>query len=97
LRTGASAVVDLGFGFTTQQVLRLRGIDAPELATHDGMSAKEALEQMLSRSTRVLIRSVKSDKYDRYLADVYGVDAQGSVVYVNNQLLVEGLAFRVYE
>ncbi|MFA5159928.1 MAG: DUF1016 N-terminal domain-containing protein, partial [Candidatus Omnitrophota bacterium] len=41
------AVVDLGFGFRTVQTLRLRGIDAPEITTADGMEAKKALEKML--------------------------------------------------
>jgi len=89
------AVVDLGFGFATTQVLRLRGIDAPELVTADGRAAKEALEKMLSQSSRVLIRSVKSDKYDRYLVDVYCLDGQGTAVYVNNRLLADGYAVKV--
>ncbi|MFH1799844.1 MAG: DUF1016 N-terminal domain-containing protein [Candidatus Omnitrophota bacterium] len=106
------AVVDLGFGFTTTQTLRLRGIDAPELVSKEGKEAKEFLEQKL-RSTEaekqerslplasglsaspVLIRTLKSDKYDRYLADLFVTDKKGKTQYVNNRLLEEGHAVRV--
>ncbi|MFA5168701.1 MAG: DUF1016 N-terminal domain-containing protein [Candidatus Omnitrophota bacterium] len=111
------AVVDLGFGITTTQTLRLRGIDAPEIATADGMKAKEFLESVIASpvgakqsqddeiatSSRqpakllamtakfpILIKTVKSDKYDRYLADVF-VES----VYINQKLIDEGLAVRV--
>ncbi|MFA5168420.1 MAG: DUF1016 N-terminal domain-containing protein [Candidatus Omnitrophota bacterium] len=86
------AVVDLGFGFRTVQKLRLRGIDAPEIATADGMGAKKALEKMLGKNSPILIKTVKSDKYDRYLADVFV-----SSVYVNQKLLDEGYAVKVAE
>jgi micrococcal nuclease len=116
------AVVDLGFGFTTTQVLRLRGIDAPELTTRDGMLAKEYLESVIARSvgenvtehamcegmpgtpcpglagsSRVLVRSVKSDKYDRYLIDLYTVGPNGESQYVNNLLLEGEYAVKVGE
>ncbi|MFA5160489.1 MAG: DUF1016 N-terminal domain-containing protein [Candidatus Omnitrophota bacterium] len=98
------AVVDLGFGITTIQTLRLRGIDAPEIQTRDGMEAKKAVEKMLKmpgngeRGTQakagalVLIKTVKSDKYDRYLADVFLADAKGQEDYLNNRLLEKGYA-----
>src|SRR3989338_10962554 len=64
------ALIDLGFGFTTTQKLRLRGLDAPEIETAEGREAKEFLATLLARPFPILIRTVKSDKYDRYLADV---------------------------
>ncbi|MFH1800207.1 MAG: DUF1016 N-terminal domain-containing protein [Candidatus Omnitrophota bacterium] len=127
------AVVDLGFGFVTTQTLRLRGIDAPEIATADGMEAKQTLEKMLgmaegvrsaatgeapSRDTvprtpcgeKILIKTVKSDKYDRYLADIFYPPPQKAgrsnppssvadmdYVYVNQKLVDEGLAINVEE
>ena len=119
------AVIPLGFGFTTVQKLRLRGLDAPEIESADGQEAKAFLEKLLNAANsvergadsktnaRVLIRTVKSDKYDRYLADVF-VDrrpqtldqrqktgdkepAVGGYIYVNQALLDEGLAVRVEE
>jgi micrococcal nuclease len=97
-------VVDLGFGVRSVQTLRLRGIDAPEIATADGMEAKKALAKMLKiqdggwgmadgkANPGVLIKTVKSDKYDRYLADVFIGGA-----YVNQELVKNGLAVVVDE
>ena len=108
------AAVPLGFGFTTVQKLRLRGLDAPEIVSADGQEARAFLEErLLKAKTPVLIRTVKSDKYDRYLTDVWvtlapneqerlrqepdvPVRADG-YVYVNQELLDEGLALRFEE
>ncbi|MFH1801022.1 MAG: DUF1016 N-terminal domain-containing protein [Candidatus Omnitrophota bacterium] len=98
------AVIDLGFGFRTVQTLRLRGIDAPEIETADGMESKKALEKMLNTANsaergadskahaRILIRTVKSDKYDRYLADLF---INGT--YINQKLVDGGNAVIVEE
>ena len=96
------AVVDLGFGFRTVQTLRLRGVDCPEIATKDGVEAKEFLESVIAGPTgtvlsgrtvpNVLIRTTKSDKYDRYLADIFINDT-----YVNQKLVDEGHAVRVHD
>jgi micrococcal nuclease len=103
------AVIDLGFGVRSVQVLRLRGIDAPELVSQEGKEAKQALEAMLQRADSskpiadsktgvpVLIKTVKSDKYDRYLADIFIADKKGNEIYLNNELLKQGLAIRVNE
>jgi len=83
-----TAVIDLGFGFVTAQTLRLRGLDAPEIVSADGGEAKKALEKrIMKNSSPVLIRTTKSDKYDRYLVDVF----QGGN-YVNQELLAKGFA-----
>ena len=87
-----TAAVNLGFGFTTVQTLRLRALDAPEIETAEGREAKEFLEKILTQGSNVLIRTHRSDKYDRYLADVF-VDGD----YVNQKLVDEGLAFLVSE
>lgn len=114
------AVIDLGFGIATTQVLRLRGIDCPELVTKDGKEAKAFVEKILQMpgdgdreaktkakgsviarsdegATRqsVLIKTLKSDKYDRYLVDIFYVDPTGEAQYLNNVLLQKGLAVRV--
>lgn len=85
------ASVDLGFGFSTVQKLRLRGIDAREIESAEGMRAKKFLEKKLQGSP-ILIRTVKSDKYDRYLADVF---VRGK--YVNQELIDQHLAILVQE
>jgi endonuclease YncB( thermonuclease family) len=85
------AIIDLGFEITMLQKLRLRGLDAREIESREGMEAKKFLEKQLQTSP-ILIRTVKSDKYDRYLADVF---AQGK--YINQELVEEGLAVLVQE
>ncbi len=87
-------LVDLGFGFTTKQQLRLCGLDCPEINSREGQSAKKFVERELKPSPNILITSTKSDKYDRYLADVFCETKKGEQ-YLNNRLLQEGLAVRV--
>ena len=86
--------VDLGFGWTTRQYLRLRGIDAPEVDTPEGKRAKRFVESELSKVSYVTIASTKSDKYDRYLADVF-YETKSGEPFLNNRLLEECLAVRV--
>ena len=93
------AVVDLGFKFSTVQTLRLRGLDAPEIESAEGKEAKAFVEKLLRSasggeaiSAPVLIRTVKSDKYDRYLADVWVGET-----YLNQKLIDKGLAVKVNE
>lgn len=87
------AVIDLGFGFSTSQKLRLRGLDAPEILSADGKQAREWMVKQFARAgNHVLIKTVKSDKYDRYLADVWAGDT-----YLNQKLIDEGLAVQVSE
>ena len=63
--------IDLGFDGETEQYLRLRGIDAPEISTAEGKKAKAFLEACLAPAPFILLTSSRSDKYDRYLADVF--------------------------
>jgi len=82
--------VDLGFDTGITQKLRLRGIDAPEVDSTTGQEAKKFLEARFRKSNAILLTTSKSDKYDRYLADIY----QGNT-YLNQLLLNEGLASAV--
>lgn len=95
------AVIDLGFKFTTFQKLRLRGLDASEIISAEGREAKAFLEKRFAASgNAVLIKTEKSDKYDRYLADVWGApirDKEASYTYINQELLEEGLAVRTVD
>ncbi len=98
-----AVVINLGFGFRTVQKLRFRGIDAPEIGTADGVEAKKALEEMLKKTKKtILVRTVKSDKYDRYLADIFidqssqtadrGLKGNSNFLYVNQKLVDDGFA-----
>lgn len=92
-----TAVVDLGFNIVTVQTLRLRGLDAPEIISAEGKEAKAFVESVIASlpgggQSPILIKTTKSDKYDRYLADIWIGD-----VYLNQQLLDHHLAVRVSE
>ena len=92
------AVVDLGFGVTTTQILRLRGIDAPELKTRDGQEAKAFVEKLLTPGASISIKTSRSDKYDRYLVDVFVTDPETREdKHLNSLLLEKGLAVKVRE
>ncbi|MBL7196592.1 MAG: thermonuclease family protein [Candidatus Omnitrophica bacterium] len=91
--------IDLGFDNWMRQKLRLRGIDAPEVSTQKGKKAKQFVEAALRDTPFVIIKTHGSDKYDRYLVDVfYLVDEENPQVvleqgtFLNQQLLDLGLA-----
>ena len=62
---------DLGFNVEVRETLRLRGIDCPEMDIKAGQAAKVFVQSYLKEAQTVIVRSSRSDKYDRYLADVY--------------------------
>ncbi len=64
-------LIDQGFGIRTEQRLRLRGIDAPEMSTVPGRKAKIWMEKELTGLEFIIVKTHKSDKYDRYLVDVF--------------------------
>jgi endonuclease YncB( thermonuclease family) len=64
-------IIDQGFGLRIKERLRLKGIDAPELSTLAGRRAKHWLENRLSGIDFAVVKTYKTDKYDRYLADVF--------------------------
>lgn len=70
--------IDLGFSVRSKQIVRLRGINAPEMvgSTHEqGLAAKMALSGFLPPGARVLVRTHKDkrEKYGRLLADVWPI------------------------
>jgi len=91
--------LDLGFNVWTRQILRLRGIDCPEVGTSEGDEARNFVRSHLKEAQKIIVRSSRSDKYDRYLADVFipqgGEPDPATDVYLNNFLLETGRARRV--
>ncbi len=87
--------IDLGFGLTISQRVRLLHIDAAETRTKDleekerGLSAKDWLEKELSREGDWIINTTKDDKYGRILGKLYLVD---DPVTVNEKMINEGIA-----
>lgn len=88
-------VVDLGFNTRTRQYLRLRGIDSPEIDTEEGKTTAAFVRSRIKVSDSIVLTTSKSDKYDRYLADVYFSNHDGEEIFLNNLLLENGLARRV--
>ncbi len=82
-------MVDLGFGVSTEQRLRLGRINAPELSSGAGRVSYEALKGKIEGTT-VMIDTVKDkrDVYGRYIANI--TTLQG--VDINAWLLSEGYA-----
>jgi len=98
---GDTLVVNIDCGFSTwiSQRLRLKGIDCPEIDTKKGFRAKRYVENIIKGIDFMIIRTSKSDKYDRYLADVYYLphESDPAVVaekgrFLNQELLDQKLA-----
>ncbi len=69
------ANVDLGFGITVKQRLRLLGVNTPEIVGEyrdKGLEAKEWLATVVE-GQEVVVQTVKDkkDKYGRYLAVIW--------------------------
>jgi micrococcal nuclease len=92
--------VDLGFGIWSEQKLRFSGLDAPEVSTVEGQKAKQWLKEKLEGLPFVVIKTTKSDKYDRYLVDVFyssaknddALDVAQNGVWLNGEMVALGLA-----
>lgn len=102
---GDTLTVYVDFGFNDEPFLipklRLRGIDSPEMDTEEGKRAKRFVESRLKDCAFIIVKTYKdrSDKYDRYLADVFYLEGEEDkdVVaakgkFVNQELLDERLA-----
>lgn len=68
-------VLDLGFGLSLKQRLRVIGIDTAELRSKDpdereaALKAKEFAEQWLLSNGQMIVTTYKDDKYGRILGD----------------------------
>ena len=91
-----TVVLDLGFGVYRKEVLRLYGIDTPELRGDEreqGLISRDWLREKLDVDLdRIVVKTIQdtTGKYGRYLAEIFVDD-----VNINKQLIAEGLA-KVY-
>ncbi|MBI4710958.1 MAG: thermonuclease family protein [Candidatus Omnitrophica bacterium] len=53
------------------------------------------MKSRIKQADEIILTSSRSDKYDRYLADVFYTDKDGKEQYLNNLLLEAGLAVKV--
>jgi endonuclease YncB( thermonuclease family) len=83
--------VDVGFGFSFENTFRLAKINCPELPTEGGIKAKEYAKAWFTQRGGVcIIRSIKLDKYGRYLAHI--CNAKEIAESLNCALIDAGLA-----
>ena len=82
--------IDLGFDLEHRETLRLRDIDAPEVGTKAGDAAKAFVQSLLKEADSIILHTTRSDKYNRYLADVF----IGEDTFLNNLLLEKEFASR---
>lgn len=91
--------VDCGFHLWSRQRLRLRHINCPELSTPEGKKAKRFIEETIKDCEFCIIKTYSSDKYDRYLVDIFFLPNEKDSARVltdgkllNQELLNAGLA-----
>ena len=71
--------IDLGFHLSMRAKMRLVKIDAPEMSTDDGKTAKAFLATYLGDSPQGVLTSHSLDKYGRILGDFLPDHSQHSV------------------
>jgi hypothetical protein len=64
-------VLDLGFKIFHKEILRLKGIDAPEIDSAAGKKSSKILSEILQDVPFLIIKSIRTDVYGRYVADVF--------------------------
>jgi micrococcal nuclease len=84
--------VDLGFFTHMRMSCRLTGINAREMHDAGGPQAKAHLEKLLPVETKVMVESVKADKYaGRFDAYIYPYGSSGKqyIMPSVNELMVQ--------
>lgn len=83
--------VDMGFGNVHTANFRLAEINCPEINTDAGKAARDYVQSWFTRRGYVcLVKTVKEDKYGRYLADIR--DAKNISDCLNDELVSQQLA-----
>lgn len=62
--------IDLGFSVFAVQSCRLARIDAPEMSTMQGFTARQFVINTLATATAIKVNTSKPDKYGRWLVDL---------------------------
>lgn len=94
-------ILDLGFGIFHREILRLEGINAPEMRSDEGRKSKKILENILQKAPFLVVKTIKIDIFGRYVADIF-FDASGdgdveaqivadNGVYLNQMLVDQGI------
>lgn len=84
--------VDMGFhNYLMMQKYRLLGIDAPEIRGDEkekGLVSKKALEDRLRSSDQLIVHTIKTDSFGRYLALIFADGENISVWMIKNDYAV---------
>lgn len=91
--------IDLGFDTVIRQRIRLRGVDTPEIDFDEGKKARSFVNRVLGKSDCIVIKTYKTDLYDRYISDVFFFEDESDPeiiaregILLNKRLLEKGLA-----
>ena len=92
-------LIDQGFGKWILQRLRLNGIDAPEIDTLAGQRARKWVENELKGAENLVIKTYKTDKWDRYLVDIFYLPKEKDLhriaaegLWLNGRMVEAGIA-----
>lgn len=89
------ASIDLGFRLSFRTMVRLTGVDTPELPTPDGARAKQALADMVQQTQQhVVLKTTLNhefEKFGRVLAEVYAT-VEPNRPSMNERLIRGGFA-----
>lgn len=90
--------VEVGFRVTVTVIVRLAGINSPELKSKDPEQAKKAKESKAFLESLILNQTVyfdskKLDNYGRSIAEIYrGIEGEASI---NTIMIANGMAVQV--
>lgn len=94
--------IDTGFDTIARQKIRLRGVDTPEINFDEGKKAKEFVQRQLKTCPFVLIKTYKTDKYDRYIADLFYLKNEDNLekmcsegILLNSEIVTRGYGRRI--
>ena len=100
------AMIDVGFDIWIKKRIRYMGMDAWESRTRDleekkkGLAAKarnkELLEEVSAKSGYFRLKSHGVGKYGRVLGEIFIQDEEGKQYNINEQLQIEGHAYRYH-
>lgn len=87
-------IIDLGFGLSKKERVRVAGVDTPEVRTRDdkekalGADASQFAKEWFAEEGEIIVRTDKDGKYGRMLGTFF----RGNECY-NKRLVDEGFAF----
>lgn len=86
------ARIELGFHMRADLRLRLARVNAPEKGDEPGYSNAKNFVKAAVESAPVVIRTSKSDNWDRWIAEIEYQEADKKTYNLSDQLLQQGLA-----